>query len=131
MVFLDANGRATQSNSQLFWSSANNRLGIGTASPARALEVTGAGSINGMIIATNSPYNRIFSSSNIQLQSNAGSGNQVHISNEIGAALGSDNVLNVTVGGAGGSTAGTLNVQSLSGRFIPASGNQVFSYLNI
>ena len=41
VLFVDAAGNLAQDNAQLFWDNANNRLGIGTASPATTLHVSG------------------------------------------------------------------------------------------
>ncbi len=41
VLFADADGTITQDNSNLFWDDANNRLGIGTASPSVSLDVNG------------------------------------------------------------------------------------------
>lgn len=41
ITFGNASGSLAQSSSQLFWDQANNRLGIGTASPAHQLDLTG------------------------------------------------------------------------------------------
>lgn len=42
VVFANASGIYAQNNAQFFWDNTNNRLGIGTASPAVKLDVTGA-----------------------------------------------------------------------------------------
>lgn len=42
VLFVDASGNLGQDNSNLFWDDSNNRLGIGTTSPNRELEVNGA-----------------------------------------------------------------------------------------
>jgi len=39
ILFVDASTNLAQDNSQLFWDNTNNRLGVGTASPANALHV--------------------------------------------------------------------------------------------
>jgi len=41
VLFVDAAGNLAQDNAQLFWDNTNNRLGIGTASPATTLHVSG------------------------------------------------------------------------------------------
>lgn len=41
LVFGDANGFLTQDAAQIFWDDANNRLGIGTATPTEVLDVIG------------------------------------------------------------------------------------------
>jgi len=41
VVFAGSSGVYTQANSQFFWDNANNRLGIGTASPAAKLDLAG------------------------------------------------------------------------------------------
>jgi hypothetical protein len=41
VVFAGANGELAQDNSNLFWDNANNRLGIGTSSPAQTLHIAG------------------------------------------------------------------------------------------
>ncbi len=41
VVFAGASGTYTQNNTQLFWDNANNRLGVGNATPAATLDVTG------------------------------------------------------------------------------------------
>jgi len=46
IIFIGDNG-LEQDNSNLFWDNANNKLGIGTASPGRALSVAGDGSFSG------------------------------------------------------------------------------------
>jgi hypothetical protein len=42
VVFAGASGVYSQDNANLFWDNANDRLGIGTASPAQRLDVTGS-----------------------------------------------------------------------------------------
>ncbi|SNR71689.1 hypothetical protein SAMN04488009_3371, partial [Maribacter sedimenticola] len=42
IFFADNDGSATENNSQLFWDTSSNSLGIGTASPTNKLHVTGA-----------------------------------------------------------------------------------------
>lgn len=44
IVFAGASGVYSQDNAQFFWDDTNNRLGIGTTTPATALHVTGTGS---------------------------------------------------------------------------------------
>ncbi|MEW2920934.1 hypothetical protein AB1A65_05655 [Muricauda sp. ANG21] len=41
VFFAGSDGLPTQDNTQLFWDSTNNRLGIGTALPSQSLDVTG------------------------------------------------------------------------------------------
>ncbi len=41
VVFADSNNKYSQSNSSFFWDNTNKRLGIGTASPGTAFEVSG------------------------------------------------------------------------------------------
>ena len=41
VVFAGVSGTYTQNNAQLFWDNANNRLGVGNATPAATLDVTG------------------------------------------------------------------------------------------
>jgi len=43
VVFAGASGVYSQSNAQLFWDNSNNRLGLGTATPAAKLAVVGTG----------------------------------------------------------------------------------------
>lgn len=43
VLFSNSNGQITQDNSNFFWDDTNNRLGIGTTSPAFKLDVAGAG----------------------------------------------------------------------------------------
>ena len=51
VVFAGASGVYSQSNSNFFWDNTNHRLGIGTASPATALDVTGTGNFTGTVTA--------------------------------------------------------------------------------
>jgi len=39
LLFLDANGRGTQDNANLFWNNSTKRLGIGTNTPSQAVEI--------------------------------------------------------------------------------------------
>lgn len=41
VLFINSSGQVAQNNSQLFWDNTNNRLGIGTATPAYSLDVLG------------------------------------------------------------------------------------------
>lgn len=45
VVFAGTGGVYSQANSQLFWDATNNRLGLGTASPSKKLEVAGSDAI--------------------------------------------------------------------------------------
>jgi hypothetical protein len=49
VVFAGSSGVYTQANSQFFWDNTNNRLGIGTASPATKLDVQGNTAITGSL----------------------------------------------------------------------------------
>lgn len=51
VLFIDANGRLAQNNSQLFWDNINNRLGIGTTSPIAPLHVPGRGAFGNQATA--------------------------------------------------------------------------------
>uniref|UniRef100_UPI00261C343B hypothetical protein n=1 Tax=uncultured Maribacter sp. TaxID=431308 RepID=UPI00261C343B len=42
IFFADTDGSITENNGQLFWNNTNNRLGVGTSSPANKFHVTGA-----------------------------------------------------------------------------------------
>lgn len=45
VIFQGANNFVNQNNTKLFWDNTNFRLGIGTASPAKEIDVTGTGSV--------------------------------------------------------------------------------------
>jgi hypothetical protein len=51
VVFAGASGLYTQDNSNFFWDNTNHRLGIGTTSPATALDVAGTGNFTGTVTA--------------------------------------------------------------------------------
>jgi hypothetical protein len=46
VLFVDASGNLAQDNANLFWDDANNRLGIGTTGPDKALEINHATGAN-------------------------------------------------------------------------------------
>lgn len=50
VLFANANGRAAQDNTNLFWDDTNNRLGVGYATPASTLEVRTPDNYNGATI---------------------------------------------------------------------------------
>jgi hypothetical protein len=50
VLFAGASGVLQQNNANFFWDDANNRLGIGTASPTRALDVASDILVNGMTV---------------------------------------------------------------------------------
>src|SRR3990167_2024849 len=50
ILFGGTAGLISQDNANLFWDDTNNRLGIGTASPATPLDVNGTATINSLII---------------------------------------------------------------------------------
>jgi hypothetical protein len=52
VLFAGASGVLAQDNANLFWDDANNRLGIGTATPTRALDITSDILVNGLTIGT-------------------------------------------------------------------------------
>ncbi|CAB4145496.1 Intramolecular chaperone auto-processing domain containing protein [uncultured Caudovirales phage] len=54
VVFAGAAGTYTQDNSNLFFDNTNNRLGIGTATPATTLDVVGDASVTGLLGVTGS-----------------------------------------------------------------------------
>lgn len=61
VIFAGTGGILSQNNSQFFWDNTNNRLGIGTLAPARALDVSGTTFIRGALRyvdagATNANY---------------------------------------------------------------------------
>lgn len=49
VIFAGVDGIYTQDNSNLFWDNTNNRLGIGTATPARALNLVSTGAISASV----------------------------------------------------------------------------------
>ena len=51
LVFAGSGGTYTQDNANLFWDDANNRLGIGTASPAVTFDVNGGAAQNVVAVA--------------------------------------------------------------------------------
>jgi hypothetical protein len=77
VVFQGSGGTLSQNNSNLFWNNANNRLGIGTASPTQMLHVSGGSAfVNGTIYfgdgshyltTDNSTYALLSSNRNLQL----------------------------------------------------------------
>lgn len=54
-LFVDASGQLAQDNANFFWDDANDRLGIGTSSPAATLHVSGDGAVFGAGESTSSP----------------------------------------------------------------------------
>jgi hypothetical protein len=60
VLFVDGSGNLGQSNSNLFWDNSNNRLGIGTSTPAQSLaignnfSVTSLGNVTGFSFTTGS-----------------------------------------------------------------------------
>lgn len=56
LLFAGASGVVSENNSKLFWDGANQRLGVGTNSPAQALSVSGASYFSGNVgIGTENP----------------------------------------------------------------------------
>ena len=54
VIFATSSGRLTQDNTNFYWDDVNNRLGIGTATPAKALQVAGAvNAITSVVRGTN------------------------------------------------------------------------------
>lgn len=51
--FADGSGNLTQDNTKFYWDETNKRLGIGTNTPAQALDVSGNGAFTGTISASN------------------------------------------------------------------------------
>jgi hypothetical protein len=50
VFFADANGLPGQNNANFFWDAANSRLGLGTNTPARLLDVNGTSAFRGSIL---------------------------------------------------------------------------------
>jgi len=57
VLFADGSGAINQNNPMFFWDNTNNRLGIGNAAPAYALDVTGAGNFTGALMASTATVN--------------------------------------------------------------------------
>jgi len=111
VIFADASGELAEDNANLFWDDTNNRQGIGTTTPATALDVTGTVSVDGI-----RTLDRVSGATNSLIVGNSGanlaSGGTDNVL--VGANAGDDTVatdLNTYIGsGAGEEITGSSNV---------------------
>jgi hypothetical protein len=111
----------TNASSAMYWDDTNNRLGIGTSSPARALSVIG----------------NISSSSGILAPSIASEGSTLLFAGDTSRAITSSSApdgfaINIQTSGSGQTrTSGTLGSFSTTHTFAPTSGTSTYSGLNL
>jgi hypothetical protein len=74
VVFAGASGTYTQDNTNFFWNDTNNRLGIGTASPSYALDVTGVARLGSGVTQAAPSATDIPSTSHTMLSGTGGNG---------------------------------------------------------
>jgi hypothetical protein len=114
VVFAGASGVYSQDNTNLFWDNSNDRLGIGTATPSYALDVTGQSRVFGTPLATSFALTQILaqytgSSGPLGLgQRSDGSGHLVNVANAP-LRLGTNNIAQMSITAAGDVGIGTAS----------------------
>jgi len=109
VVFAGASGVYTQDNAKLFWDNANDRLGIGTATPTSLLDVNGNAEIAGTLFLGASNHGNLGSDAtqlfvrgnNIAFQNAAGSATYVYVNSTGNVGIGTSTpeaVLDMTGG---------------------------------
>jgi hypothetical protein len=128
VVFAGASGTYSQDNANLFWDDTNNRLGIGTSSPAQKLDIGGsgdsimrllaAGQGNGLEIGqlTSDGGNKIFAANNNYLAIGTNNTERMRITSTGGVSFGSS-----------GTNYGVQNAALISNGNAPPSYSQVAS----
>ena len=125
VVFAGASGTYTEDNSNLFWNNTSKRLGIGTSSPAAALQVTGE--VHAAFASSNSPQIRLApqsSGSNIIYSTYAGASSYLPLVFNVG---GSDRLSIGTGGNVGIGTASPAGKLHANGEIYWGDGSSSYA----
>jgi hypothetical protein len=112
-----------QDNSNLFWDDTNNRLGIGTATPAYVLDVNGTSRFSDALNFTN------FSS--LTPQGTTAADKRIIIRGGEGGAVGSTSLITLTTNANINSTSGNPVLVNISRDFAPTSGTATYTLASI